>query len=155
MGVPHRIGIIGCGWIAPFHVEALDQLGRKGEIVWVADPDERHASGLAAHAGAPAIADYRAGLHEIDSAFILLPHHLHQPVTLECLHAGCHVLLEKPIANTLAEADAMIAAADQAKKTFMVAYPHRYKSSFRLLKEMIDRPVRQVDHAGQSYRRFG
>ena len=138
MRVPHRIGIIGCGWIAPFHVEALDQLGRKGEIVWVADPDEQRASALAAHAGAPAITDYRTGLHEIDSAFILLPHHLHEPVTLECLNAGCHVLLEKPIANTLDEADAMIAAADQARKTFMVAYPHRYKSSFRLWKEVIE-----------------
>jgi len=134
----HRIGLIGCGWIAPFHVEALRQLGRKGEIVWVADPDVEHASAVAADAGARAISDYRTGLGEIDCAFILVPHHLHQPVTLNCLKAGCHVLLEKPIANTLAEADAMIAAADQASRTFMVAYPHRYKPSFRLFKQVIE-----------------
>ena len=132
----HRIGLIGCGWIAPFHVEALSQLGRRGEIVWVADPDEEYACGLAAVTGARAITDYRTGLSDIDCAFILVPHHLHQPVTLDCLKAGCHVLLEKPIANTLAEADSMIAAAAQAGRTFMVAYPHRYKSSFRRFKQV-------------------
>ena len=133
----HRIGLIGCGWIAPFHVEALSQLGRKGEIVWVADPDAEHARTLAAQAGARAITDYRTGVSDIDCAFILVPHHLHQPVTVDCLKAGCHVLLEKPIANTLAEADTMIAAADQAGRTFMVAYPHRYKRSFQVFKQAI------------------
>src|SRR5215469_1658943 len=134
----HSVGLIGCGWIAPFHVEALSQLGRKGEIAWLADPDEERASVLAAHAGARSLADYRTGLDAIDCAFVLVPHHLHQPVTLDCLRAGCHVLLEKPIANTLAEADTMIAAADQVARTFMVAYPHRYKNSFRLLKQVIE-----------------
>ena len=133
----HRIGLIGCGWIAPFHVAGLDELGRKNEIIWVADPDTEHASALAAETGARAIADYRTGLQDIDCAFNLVPHHLHPQVTLDCLNAGCHVLLEKPIANSLAEADTMIAAAEQAKKTFMVAYPHRYKKSFRLFKDVI------------------
>jgi predicted dehydrogenase len=63
---------------------------------------------------------------------------LHPEVTVNCLKAGCHVLLEKPIANSLAEADTMIAAAEQAQKTLMVAYPHRYKASFRLFKKTID-----------------
>jgi predicted dehydrogenase len=67
-----------------------------------------------------------------------VPHHLHTQVTLDCLEAGCHTLLEKPIANSLAEADMMIAAAKRARKTFMVAYPHRYKKSFQLFKQTID-----------------
>jgi len=134
----HRIGLIGCGWIAPFHVTGLRQLGRQAEIVWVADPDQQHARALAREAGARAIADYRAGLKEIDCALALVPHHLHQQVTVDCLEAGCHVLLEKPIANTLAEADTMIATAEQAGRTFMVAYPHRYKKSFRLFKQTIE-----------------
>jgi predicted dehydrogenase len=133
----HRIGLIGCGWIAPFHVEGLRQLGRWGEIVWVADPDMEHARTLA-KTGARAISDYRNGLQDIDCAFVLVPHHLHQRVTLDCLQAGCHVLLEKPMANSLTEADNMIAAAEQAGKTLMVAYPHRYKRGFRLFKEAID-----------------
>jgi predicted dehydrogenase len=134
----HRIGLIGCGWIAPFHAEGLRQLNRVGEIVWAADPDPVRASTLANQTGARALADYRTGLGEIDCAFVLVPHHLHPRVTMDCLEAGCHILLEKPIANSLAEADAMIEAAERAGRTFMVAYPHRYKPGFRLFKETID-----------------
>ncbi len=134
----HRIGLIGCGWIAPFHVAGLSDLGREGEIVWVADPNEEQARALAREAGAKAITDYRTGLHDIDCAFVLVPHHLHPQVTMDCLAAGCHVLLEKPIANSPAEADSIIAAAERAGKTLMVAYPHRYKKSFRLFKQIID-----------------
>jgi predicted dehydrogenase len=134
----HRIGLIGCGWIAPFHLAGLRKLGRQPEIAWVADPDPNHARALAREAGVHAIADYRSGLPDIDCAFVLVPHHLHPAVTVNCLKAGCHVLLEKPIANSLAEADTMIAAAGQAQKTFMVAYPHRYKSGFRLFKQIIE-----------------
>lgn len=134
----HRIGLIGCGWIAPFHVEGLKQLGRRGEIAWVSDPCLERAEELSREAGdARALTDYRHGLADIDCAFVLVPHHLHAPVTLDCLAAGCHVLLEKPIANTLAEADTMIAAAERAGRTFMVAYPHRYKSGFRLFRDAI------------------
>jgi predicted dehydrogenase len=104
----------------------------------VADPDESRAQALAREAGAHALSDYRAGLHDVDCVFVLVPHHLHQQVTVHCLKAGCHVLLEKPIANTLAEADTMIDAAKQANKTFMVAYPHRYKKSLRFFKQVID-----------------
>ena len=134
----HRIGLIGCGWIAPFHVEGLRQLGRLGEIEWVADPDQGHAEVLAAETGARPIADYRTALRDIDCAFVLVPHHLHPQVTVHCLEAGCHVLLEKPLANSLGEADAIITAAERAKRTLMVAYPHRYKQSFRLFKQTID-----------------
>jgi predicted dehydrogenase len=135
----HKIGLIGCGWIAPFHVLGLNKLGRQAEITWLADPNQERAQILAREVGVRTLTNYREGLKDIDCAFVLVPHHLHHQVTMECLKAGCHVLLEKPIANSLTEADAMIAAAQQVKKTFMVAYPHRYKHSFRLFKETIDR----------------
>ena len=134
----HRIGIIGCGWIAPFHTEGLRQLGREAEIAWVADPEAGRASDLAREIKAHVLTDYRAGLTDIDCAFVLVPHHLHRPVAVDCLAAGCHVLLEKPIANTLAEADAIIGAAEQAHRTLMVAYPHRYKKSLRFFKQTIE-----------------
>lgn len=134
----HRIGLIGCGWIAPFHIAGLTQLGRQSEIAWMADPNQARAVTLARQASTKAIADYRTGLNEIDCAFVLVPHHLHHQVTIDCLNAGCHVLLEKPIANTLAEADNMIETAERCGKVLMVAYPHRYKSSFRRFKQIID-----------------
>ena len=144
----YRIGIIGCGWIAPFHVGALNRLTERAQVVWTADPDQARAAQIAdslgsadSLAGAASIEtldDYRVGLDRVDAVFILTPHHLHHAMTLDALRAGCHVLLEKPFALTLAEADEMIAAADKLGKTLMIALPHRYRKSTQAFKALID-----------------
>ena len=134
----HKLGIIGCGWFAPFHVKALRQLSDRVEVVWAADPNPARAASVAASIGAHPLADYRAGLGDVDTVDILVPHHLHHPIAVDCLNAGKHVLLEKPIARTLNEADDIIAAADCSVKTFMVALPHRYRPSIKLLKQAIE-----------------
>jgi predicted dehydrogenase len=133
-----RLGLIGCGWFAPFHVNALRLLSGRVEVAWAADPDATRAAAIAGALGARPLADYRDGLAEVDAVDILVPHHLHHPITIDCLNAGRHVLLEKPIANTLAQADEMIAAAGRSGRTFMVAYPHRYRPSVIALKQAVD-----------------
>ena len=134
----HKIGLIGCGWIAPFHVVGLSKLSSPPEVVWVSDPDAKRAEVIARMVGARPIADYREELKEVDCAFVLVPHDLHHRVTLDCLNAGCHVLLEKPMANTLAQADEMIATAQRTGKILMIAYPHRYRKGLRFFKKVID-----------------
>lgn len=133
----HKIGLIGGGWVAPFHLRALAKLGDRVRVVWVADPVRERAEATAREAGARPLTDYRQGLKDIDCAFVLVPHHLHHPVTLDCFDAGCHVMLEKPLATSLAHADEMIAAGQRANKTFMVAYPHRYRPSIQLFKKTV------------------
>ena len=133
-----KIGLIGCGWFAPFHVTALRQLADRVSVVWAADPDLDRASRIATALGARPLADYHGALADVDAVDILVPHHLHHRITLDCLSAGRHVLLEKPIATTLADADDMIAAAAQANRTFMVSYQHRYRPGMRALKQAID-----------------
>src|SRR5262249_39278794 len=120
----YKVGLIGCGWIAPFHLAALRKLSPRPQIVLVADPSRERTEAIAKQAQARALSDYREGLRDVDCAFVLVPHHLHHQVTLDCLNGGCHVLLEKPLANTLQQMDEMIATAQTAKKTFMIAYPH-------------------------------
>lgn len=133
----HKVGLIGCGWVAPFHLAGLAQLGSRVQISWVADPNFERAQAIASQAGARALTDYRQGLQEIDCAFVLVPHHLHYAITLDCLRSDCHVLLEKPMATSLEHADEMIAAAESAGKTLMVAYPHRYRKSMQIFKESL------------------
>jgi predicted dehydrogenase len=133
-----KVGIIGCGCFAPFHINALRQLSDRVSVVWAADPDAARAAAVAASIGARPLADYRDGLAVVDAVDILVPHHLHRPIAIDCLNAGRHVLLEKPIALTLQEADEIIAAAERSQRTFMVAYPHRYRPSMRMLKGAID-----------------
>ncbi len=126
-------------WVdGAFHVAALEGLRDRARIVWVADPVRERAEAIALQVGARSLTDYREGLGEIDCAFVLVPHHLHHPVTLDCFQAGCHVLLEKPIATTLEQADEMIAAAERAGKTFMVGYQHRYKHCVQQFKTILD-----------------
>ncbi len=137
----YKMGIIGCGWIAPFHAQALNRLRDRVEVLWAADPDQARAEAIAAmlaDADVEDLADYRDGLDRVDAVAILVPHHLHHPVTLEALRAGCHVLLEKPFALTLDEADDMIAEAQAQAKTLMVALPHRYRKSTQAFKAIIE-----------------
>ena len=137
----HKLGIIGCGWIAPFHVQALNRLSDRVEVVWAADPVIERAETIAGTLtcrDVDVLTDYRAGLDHVDAVSILVPHHLHQPITLEALRAGCHVLLEKPFALTLEEADEMIAEAEARDKTLMIALPHRYRKSTQAFKQIVD-----------------
>ena len=139
----HKVGLIGCGWFAPFHLDALAQLRDRATVAWCADVDVDKARDVAVLASqqtgadVDAITDYRDGLDAVDCVHILLPHHLHAPVTIDCLDAGKHVLLEKPMANTLDEVDAMIAAADRAQRTLMIAYPHRYRESMQRFRQLV------------------
>ena len=137
----HRIGLIGCGWVAPFHLAGLAKLGSRVQIVWVADPNTERAEVVARQAGVHALSEYRQGLQHVDTVLVLVPHHLHHPVTLDCLSAGCHVFLEKPIANTLEQADEIIAAAEQTGRTLMVGYLHRYRSSMQFFRQILESEV--------------
>ena len=136
-----KLGIIGCGWIAPFHVQALNRLDDRVDVVWAADPEKERAKQIAdslASGDVEVLGDYRAGLERVDAVSILVPHHLHHPITLDALGAGCHVLLEKPFALTLEEADDMIAEAERQGKTLMIALPHRYRKSTQAFRQAID-----------------
>ncbi len=121
----HRIGLIGCGWFSPFHVAALQSVRARAQFVWVVDTDTEKARLLAHQTGTQALTDYRDGLDAVDAVVAIVPHHLHHGVTMTCLAEGKHVLLEKPMALTTAECDDMIAGADAAGRTLMIAYPQR------------------------------
>ncbi len=133
----HKAGIIGCGWFSDFYATALPSFCDRVQIDWVADPDPRRAAALGDRMGARVLTDYRQGLSDVGCVFVLVPHPQHHPIVMDCFSAGCHVMVEKPIALTLPQADEMIAAGRQAGKTLMVAYPHRYRHSMRTFKQAV------------------
>jgi predicted dehydrogenase len=136
--VSHSVGLIGCGWVAPFHVAALRKLGDRVRIAWVADPVRERAELIAKEAKSPFLTDYREGLRDVNCTFVLTPHHVHHRTTIDCLEAGCHVLLEKPISTTLQDADDMIASAERVGRILMVAFPHTYRKGVRFFKQVLD-----------------
>lgn len=138
-GQPLRFGLIGCGRVAPRHAQSIAQLDETS-LVAVADIKSNRAENFAQEYGADAYTDYRALLDrpDIDVVSICVPSGLHAQVTLDALDAGKHVLVEKPIALSLADADRMIAAARQRELTLGVVLQNRYNSPMQQLRQAID-----------------
>jgi len=133
------MGIIGCGGMANAHVSRFDGLDDRMIVTAAVDIDEERADGVAARFdGATAATDYRAVLDRVDAVLIALPHHLHHPVTLDCLAAGRHVLLEKPMANTERQCIEIIDAAEESGRTLMIAYCMRFDPCVVRMKELLD-----------------
>jgi predicted dehydrogenase len=136
-----RVGIIGAGAVVQgAHVKAF--LGRRDvAVAGIADPCEASRALVGAAVGCDRLfEDYRYLLEDpsIEALDVCLPHFMHEGVVLEVLDAGKHVLLEKPIALTLDQADRMIAAASKAGKRFYVALNERFYPPHRKLKDIID-----------------
>ena len=113
---PIRAAIVGCGRISDLH-----QLGYRNsedaEIVAVCDTNKARAKKKAQEWGVPKVyTDYQQVLDdpEVDLVELLTPHHLHCTMTVQAARAGKHISVQKPMALSAAEADQMIAAANQA-----------------------------------------
>jgi len=135
-----RIATIGTGWIMPFHARAVQEFGGAS---LVAAANHRPES-LDRFAGAFAIPlrttrwEDLADDPGVDAVVIGTPNVLHAPQTIAMLRAGKHVLVEKPMATTLADANAMIAAARAGGARLMVAHCWRFHPDVRRLRERID-----------------
>ncbi|MCS7266175.1 MAG: Gfo/Idh/MocA family oxidoreductase [Armatimonadetes bacterium] len=141
MEAPIKLGLIGCGGIARAHLNACLQLSHLFCIVACCDVRKEMAEKFAQSAGGASVfTDYREMLShaEIDAVDITLPHHLHAEVAIAAAEAGKHVLVEKPMANNLAEAKSMVDAADKHGVTLMVAQSQRYMAEHREIKRLLE-----------------
>jgi UDP-N-acetylglucosamine 3-dehydrogenase len=139
VSAPLRAALIGCGNIgARGHAPAYAQIAAV-ELAAVCDVDETAARRVAAATGAEACLDYRRLLDrpDIHLVDICTPTDTHAAIALAALAAGKHVLCEKPLAPTLAEAQAMINAAHHHGRRLMVGYVRRFDPRYRAIKEAI------------------
>ena len=133
-----KVATIGCGWAGIRHARAFADCG--AEIAWAVDTSSERAEQVCRIRNSGRIAaDYRAAIAdpEVDAVDICLPHDLHAPVSIDSLQAGKHVLVEKPIAATVEEADRMIQTAKQAGVVLMVAENEVYSPLYRKVRELI------------------
>jgi predicted dehydrogenase len=109
---PIRVGIVGCGKVASIHAAALRSLA-EAELVACCDAMADRAEALAAKYGGRPFADVESMLRDggIEAVIVGTPHPLHAAPTIAAARSGVHVLVEKPMAATLADCDAMLAAA--------------------------------------------
>jgi len=136
-----RIAIIGCGLIAPAHIEAFLKTP-DAEVVAAVNLTLAKAKKLAALYDIPDVyRDYRAVLArpDIDAVAILTGNETHREISEAAAAAGKHILLEKPMALTLADARAIIASAQRHGVKLMVGQTGRFLPINRGMKDLIDR----------------
>jgi UDP-N-acetyl-2-amino-2-deoxyglucuronate dehydrogenase len=135
-----RYVIVGCAAsIVPTHLQALARLPT-AQIVGMSDINAERGAARAAEVGCPFFVDHRALLAELrpDIAVITTPHPFHPPIALDCFAAGVHVLVEKPVAVDLAEADAMIAAAEAAGRIMAVNFQQRFRPAIVYVRQLVE-----------------
>jgi predicted dehydrogenase len=133
-----RVVVIGAGAnVWQFHAPALDAI--RAEVVAVFDPDRESAARVAQERGCPVAEDLGALLaHDADLAAVLAPHVHHADLTVACLRAGRHVLVEKPMAVTAGEADRMVAEARRAGRLLTVGVQQRTREEALAAKRLLD-----------------
>lgn len=133
-----RVGLVGAGGISSAHIPALMGM-ENAAILAVCDPVDARARAAAEKTGAQIVRDFEALIArpDIDAVHILTPHHLHAPMAIAALSAGKHALTEKPMATTLRDARAMIAAARASEARLGVIFQNRYNPATVALKRLV------------------
>jgi predicted dehydrogenase len=135
-----RVALLGTGWIMDFHARAvLEHPG--AELAAAANWRRPSLDRLAERHGiARTTTDWRALAADpgVDAAVVGTPNALHAPQAIAFLDAGKHVLVEKPMAASLAEADAMVAAARRSGAFLMVAHCWRFHPEVRALRARVE-----------------
>jgi predicted dehydrogenase len=135
-----RVALVGAGNIASHHLPAYQQFPDQVELVAICDLDEELARARAKEAGIGQVyTDVGAMLREVacDALDICTTPDQHAPVALAAIEAGKHVLVEKPFALTLGECRELVAAADRAGVTLMVAQNQRFLPSHQAARAII------------------
>jgi predicted dehydrogenase len=133
-----RVALFGCGWIQEFHARGV--LAHGDELVAVTNHREASGAAFAARYGIERVTTDWEALAvdpEVDAAVVSTPNALHAPQTIALLRAGKHVLVEKPMATTVAEADAMIDASRGTGASLMVAHCWRFREEVLAMRERV------------------
>ena len=120
-----RLAVIGAGRLGGFHAQKLARLADV-ELVGVVDPLAANRDRLAAELHTAALASHHPLLGHIDAAVIAAPTVLHHRLAVDLLEARTHLLIEKPICTTVAEADELVELARQRQLVLQVGHVERF-----------------------------
>ncbi len=135
-----RAAVVGVGYLGRFHAQKYAAL-EGVELVGVADSAAARAAAVGAEVHAPAVADYRDLLGRVDLVSVVVPTEAHFEVAKAFLETGAHVLVEKPITQTVAEAEALVALAGKHGRLFQVGHLERFNPAWLALRPRIKTPL--------------
>jgi predicted dehydrogenase len=133
---PIRIGVIGVGNMGQHHTRVLSFM-KDVELVGVADINVERGLDTASKYRVRFFEDYRDLFPYVDAVCIAVPTKLHHEVGMTCLKAGIHVLVEKPIAANIAEAESLVNAAAEFQCILQVGHIERFNPAFQELSKVL------------------
>jgi predicted dehydrogenase len=138
-----KTAVVGVGSLGQHHARNHAEIARTGKIefVGVCDSNEENARQIAAENNCEFITDWTELFGRVDAVSIATPTETHAEIACAFLEKGVHVLVEKPIARTLAEADAMIAAAERSGARIMVGQLERFNPAMVALRPLVTKPL--------------
>ncbi len=134
-----RVGVVGVGALGQHHARVYASLPG-AELAGVADTAPGRAAQIAANLGTDAYTGYADLFGKVDAVSIATPTTTHAPIGEEFLKRGVHVLVEKPVAHTLEDADRLIAAAAANGRVLQVGHLERFNPAVQRLREIVHRP---------------
>ena len=133
-----RWGILGCGWVARDFAGPAIAASANGRLVSVYDPNPGARAQATRVLGVPAHGDVGAVLgSEVDAVYVAAPNHAHRELVEQAARAGKHVLCEKPMATTLADARAMVATCEREGVRYATAFDQRFHAAHQVLAGLI------------------
>ncbi len=138
-GRPVRVGVVGVGYVGQHHARIYSELPGV-ELIGLVDIDEARLQELGARHGIKLCRDYRELLGETDAVSVAVPTLLHYPIAKEFLECGVDVLVEKPIARSLAQADELVEIARADDRIFQVGHIERFNGAVKALEDIVRSP---------------
>jgi len=135
-----RVGVIGVGYLGKFHAEKYARM-KDVKLVGVADIVSERAEIVAKRLETESFADYRDLMGKVDAVSVVVPTPLHFAISRDFLENNVDILVEKPIAETLEEADALIEMADSRGSIIQVGHLERFNPAVVALRNVVSRPL--------------
>ncbi len=135
-----RVAVVGAGAFGKNHVRVVSESAR-ARLTHVVDPNLALAREHADARGAEALTDHRGLNGQVDAAIIAAPTIFHAPIACELMEAGIDVLVEKPIAVTVAEADRMVEIAERRGRILQVGHLERFNPAIVALEKIATLPL--------------
>jgi predicted dehydrogenase len=132
-----RVGVVGVGIMGSNHARVLSDLPG-AQLVAVADPNPGHGGFVADALGCAHVPDLEALMElGVDAVSIAAPTHLHHELSLCAIRRGIHVMVEKPIASSVEEGNAIVAAARHHRVVLMVGHVERFNPAVQAIKQAL------------------
>ena len=134
-----RTAVVGVGYLGKFHAEKLAALPHS-RLIAVCDTNPQQCQHIAGQFKVQAVHDYRELIGQVDAVSIVVPTSIHYEVAKLFLENKIHVLLEKPITTTVAQAEHLIRIANESQVVFQIGHLERFNSVINAVGKILDGP---------------